>query len=53
MFCSAPFQFHKGTIRTDMGRAVEGIVLLFQFHKGTIRTSHKRRNINRTIISIP
>ena len=33
-----PFQFHKGTIRTD--DAAEGMItfLRFQFHKGTIRT---------------
>ena len=32
------FQFHKGTIRTDM--ILERLIVLasFQFHKGTIRT---------------
>ena len=37
------FQFHKGTIRTEQGRADAAQHILFQFHKGTIRT-FKRQN---------
>ena len=33
-----PFQFHKGTIRTDYTKVVQENSFLFQFHKGTIRT---------------
>ena len=32
------FQFHKGTIRTNVGQAANANVPQFQFHKGTIRT---------------
>ena len=32
------FQFHKGTIRTDVGGPPPAGVFQFQFHKGTIRT---------------
>ena len=34
----APFQFHKGTIRTARHFHCIACVLVFQFHKGTIRT---------------
>ena len=39
MFGNISFQFHKGTIRTQIKKVL--IILLipiFQFHKGTIRT---------------
>ena len=42
------FQFHKGTIRTDVGQRAWR-VRQFQFHKGTIRTrvlSRQRRRVN-------
>ena len=35
------FQFHKGTIRTDLSHRHMFTAQVFQFHKGTIRTSQK------------
>ena len=35
------FQFHKGTIKTNVPSALTIIVSLFQFHKGTIKTATK------------
>ena len=35
---SYKFQFHKGTIRTDVSNSLTSDLSLFQFHKGTIRT---------------
>ena len=32
------FQFHKGTIRTDLSHRNLFTAKVFQFHKGTIRT---------------
>ena len=32
------FQFHKGTIETDLGQQPTYLYELFQFHKGTIET---------------
>ena len=32
------FQFHKGTIKTDLKPVYKVIPLKFQFHKGTIKT---------------
>ena len=34
------FQFHKGTIRTDLSHRHMFTAQVFQFHKGTIRTVH-------------
>ena len=31
------FQFHKGTIKANMGSAFWGLFPEFQFHKGTIK----------------
>ena len=33
-----PFQFHKGTIKTDGDYKSQIKARLFQFHKGTIKT---------------
>ena len=33
------FQFHKGTIKTRVGRIGATKLLIFQFHKGTIKTA--------------
>ena len=35
------FQFHKGTIKTDVTTAEKIYAALFQFHKGTIKTFRK------------
>ena len=32
------FQFHKGTIKTNVVNAASNAVRAFQFHKGTIKT---------------
>ena len=32
------FQFHKGTIRTEVITTANTASTVFQFHKGTIRT---------------
>ena len=32
------FQFHKGTIKTNVVAALVGSMPKFQFHKGTIKT---------------
>ena len=37
---SVEFQFHKGTIKTDLGRKGFCRRTKFQFHKGTIKTKH-------------
>ena len=48
-----PFQFHKGTIRTQVPEQLDELLILFQFHKGTIRTSVASLARMVTIISIP
>ena len=35
---SVPFQFHKGTIKTDLSHRHLFTAQIFQFHKGTIKT---------------
>ena len=47
------FNSIKVRLEPDMGRAVEGIVLLFQFHKGTIRTTTSLDEYKAFAISIP
>ena len=43
------FQFHKGTIKTELHNAVASGYALFQFHKGTIKTAvQERHNIHAT-----
>ena len=34
----APFQFHKGTIKTQLATKISNLFGEFQFHKGTIKT---------------
>ena len=50
---SALFQFHKGTIRTDVMATADTASSEFQFHKGTIRTRGLRMVQKRWYISIP
>ena len=35
---STLFQFHKGTIKTDVVDKMTNGITVFQFHKGTIKT---------------
>ena len=34
------FQFHKGTIKTDLSFTSKFTASVFQFHKGTIKTKY-------------
>ena len=47
------FQFHKGTIKTDILRSIYIRDEKFQFHKGTIKTYRKRISLMILEISIP
>ena len=47
------FQFHKGTIRTNLLAQLKNAELVFQFHKGTIRTSAFSEKETPDWISIP
>ena len=49
----AKFQFHKGTIKTDLSHRNLFTSYLFQFHKGTIKTLRPATNRAWTTISIP
>ena len=39
--CSHPFQFHFGTIKSDLEVYKEGDFTLFQFHFGTIKSGRQ------------
>ena len=47
------FQFHKGTIRTEVPEDATEENPLFQFHKGTIRTGKVKIIFRPSQISIP
>ena len=47
------FQFHKGTIKTDLSQTIDDCRPLFQFHKGTIKTFIFNSNYYGIFISIP
>ena len=49
----APFQFHKGAIRTDNAVVSTQMPFIFQFHKGAIRTPFSPTNRGYKCISIP
>ena len=36
--CYSIFQFHKGSIKTTIGRVTIPCTFAFQFHKGSIKT---------------
>ena len=43
------FQFHKGTIKTNLRAIYEQSTSRFQFHKGTIKT-YPETNLNKSIL---
>ena len=47
------FQFHKGTIRTEISPYSYAVTIKFQFHKGTIRTRWNKLDQTTFAISIP
>ena len=47
------FQFHKGTIKTNVIIFRYYLSILFQFHKGTIKTHGRQDSLYINLISIP
>ena len=47
------FQFHKGTIKTELRLKGYSNLSSFQFHKGTIKTGFPQTPVPHIIISIP